>query len=150
MSHANAALTPRHRLRLARLVVEESVHDWAGYTPADAISRRCTSLRAAGVDVTTAAGNRLTGDQALFAMGAHSAFDLPVPADEPFTIYARTVVHVPLSDAQAAQLSELPCMIVRGVDDESVRWNSMKSPATCDGTGTVISGQPIDSSGPVE
>ncbi|HEU4808304.1 MAG TPA: FAD-dependent oxidoreductase, partial [Homoserinimonas sp.] len=70
------------------------------------------------IEVTTAVGSRLTAGQALFAMGAHSAFDMPVPVDEQFMIYARTVVHVPLSDDQAAQLATLPCMIVRGVDDD--------------------------------
>jgi sarcosine oxidase len=113
LESANAGwLNPRDFVR-AQIASGEQHGLWVCSEP-----MQTAEVGAAGVDVTTAAGNRLTGDQALFAMGAHSAFDLPVPADEPFTIYARTVVHVPLSDAQAAQLSELPCMIVRGVDDD--------------------------------
>jgi sarcosine oxidase len=33
-------------------------------------------------------------------------------------IYARTVVHVPLTDEQARQLAGMPCLIVRGVTDD--------------------------------
>lgn len=76
------------------------------------------SVTPRGIEFSTADGRRGTADHALFAMGTHSLFDLPVPLDEKLTVYARTIVRVEVNDSQRAELDGLPSMIVRGSTDE--------------------------------
>lgn len=77
-----------------------------------------TDARQRAVEVTTQSGRRITGEHALFAMGPYSAFDLPVGDSVELEIYARTVVHVRLSELQRWELGPLPSLIVRGIVDD--------------------------------
>jgi sarcosine oxidase len=77
-----------------------------------------TDVRGDAIHVTTLSGRRISADRAIFAMGPYSAFDLPVADSEELLVFARTVVHVRLSQEQLAQLGQLPSLIVRGVVDD--------------------------------
>lgn len=70
-----------------------------------------------GVEIETALGRIVEGDEAVFAMGPYAAFDLPVPAP-PLTVYARTVVHVRLDDDRRHALDGLQSLSVRGLTDD--------------------------------
>lgn len=75
------------------------------------------SLMGSRVNLTTSTGRICTCDQVLFAMGAYSLFDPPVPLYEELTVFARTVVRVELDDNQLKELGQIPSMIVRGATD---------------------------------
>jgi sarcosine oxidase len=78
-----------------------------------------TDVRQRSIEVTTQSGRQITGDHALFAMGPYSAFDLPVADSVELEVYARTVVHVRLSELQLWELGSLPSLIVRGTVDDA-------------------------------
>lgn len=69
------------------------------------------------VSVETPSGQRFRSENALFAMGMHTVTDFPVVVPAPLKVFARTFVHVPLTEQQATGLADLPSLIVRGVDD---------------------------------
>lgn len=87
-----------------------------GLTVMDDVMTRA-DVDGVAAEVVTAAGRTLAGGEAVFAMGPYSAYDLPA-APPPLTVYARTVVHVPLDEHQRRALEGMPSLIVRGLTDE--------------------------------
>lgn len=75
-------------------------------------------VRSGPLSVTTRSGREFVGEHALFAMGPYSAFDLPIADTVALEVYARTVVHVRLSELQLWELGPVPSLIVRGEVDE--------------------------------
>ena len=109
MSHANAALTPRARLRLARLVVDQ------GWTPARAAERYDVSWR------TAAKWAQRYRDEGPAGMGDRSSRPHHQPARTPAPV-VRKIVHlrwkhrlgpVPIADRLGMQASTVHAVLVR-------------------------------------
>ena len=116
MSHANAALTPRHRSKLARLIVEK------GWPPARAAERYDVSWRTAGkwADRYREEGPAGMADRS--SRPHHQPHRTPAPV-------VRKIVHLRckqrLGPVEIGDRLNMPSSTVQGVSDSLCRGRSI-------------------------